>query len=55
VLTDYVLFALSQGHNGINSIKVVLACQGHIIIQNKHPFPTIAECQKPEENTPYLI
>ena len=32
---DYdVLFGLSQGHSGINSIKVVLACQGHIIIQN---------------------
>jgi hypothetical protein len=42
VLIDYVLFGLSQGQNGINSIKLVLAHQGHFIIQNiSTPFPQL--------------
>ena len=56
VQSHAVWFGLSQGHNRINSIKVVLAHQGHIIIQkHKHPFSTTKECQNPEENSPNLI
>jgi len=49
VLTDYVLFGfdvlfgLSQGHNGINSIKVVLArLKPYHYSKHKHPFSTIS-------------